>query len=285
MEKKYTAAEYVDIFCGYMNQKAKEIGMNASSFTNPAGTGVNNLTTSLDMAYCLIEAGFNKVIMDIWSNSLYIVKTEGQNPREVEIVSKTLAGEGTEALVNNYSIIGGKGGTLTYQRQYNSGVLAHSPDGNGVLVCVTMGAEEPRNLPNNCFEADRQALDCAVNGERDGQVCARSAVVCRMPEARGGKAEILYSKEPEKVEIPASMTKMVTALVVLDHITDLNEKIEITEEMIALVPKGYYQRYLKAGDIVTAIDLLRTLLHVSSNAAGYIFGAFVGKKLAEKEVK
>ena len=42
---------------------------------------------------------------------------------------------------------------------------------------------------------------------------------------------------------------------------------------------------LKAGDIVTVIDLLRTLLHVSSNAAGYIFGAFVGKKLAEKEVK
>lgn len=279
---RLTDAECVEVFCRYMNDKAKELGMKSSSFTNPAGTGIYNLTTPLDMARCFAEASFNKTIRDIWSQTEYTVKTEGEAPREVKIASLTLSGEGTSPLVSNYKVIGGKGGTLTYQKQYNSGVLVHNPVGEGILACVVMGADEPRNMPNNIFEADRQALNNAVNGEKDGSVCARAAVVCRLPRSKGGEIEVLYFKDPEKTEIPASMTKMVTSLVVLEHLTDLDEKIVITEEMIALVPKGYYQKYIKAGDIVSVIDLLRTMLLVSSNAAAYIFGAVVGRRLAEK---
>lgn len=276
---KYSAEECVKAFCGLMNKKAAELGMNNSEFNDPAG--VNNYSTANDILRCLIKAGTNKVINDIWSHPRYVIKTLGEIKREFTVESKTFVGVGTEALTRHYKVIGGKGGTLTVPKIYNSSVIVYSPDGQSRLAGVVMLADEPNDMPNNKFEAMRQAFDVALNGG-EGSVCAKSVAVCKLPLNADEEVEMLYTKNPDIVVRPASMSKLMTAIVTLELADDLGERVLVTEEMINLVPRGFYQRYVKAGDELTVFDLLRTLMLPSSNAAGYILGVYFGQMVLEK---
>ncbi len=70
---------------------------------------------------------------------------------------------------------------------------------------------------------------------------------------------ILYSKnENEKVQI-ASLTKIITAITVLDNIDDLNKEIIINKDMISNI-EGYSKINLKIGDKLTILDLLYALM-------------------------
>ena len=60
---------------------------------------------------------------------------------------------------------------------------------------------------------------------------------------------------------PASMTKVMTLLVACEHITDLNEKLEITQDIVDYVKKeGASNCGFKAGEQVTMLDLLYGLI-------------------------
>ena len=60
---------------------------------------------------------------------------------------------------------------------------------------------------------------------------------------------------------PASMTKVMTLLVACEHITDLSEKIEITQDIVDYVHKeGASNCGFKAGEQVTMLDLLYGLI-------------------------
>lgn len=60
---------------------------------------------------------------------------------------------------------------------------------------------------------------------------------------------------------PASMTKVMTLLVACEHITDINEKLEITQDIVDYVKKeGASNCGFKAGEQVTMLDLLYGLI-------------------------
>ena len=60
---------------------------------------------------------------------------------------------------------------------------------------------------------------------------------------------------------PASMTKVMTLLVACEHITDINEKLEITQDIVDYVKKeGASNCGFKAGEQVTMQDLLYGLI-------------------------
>lgn len=74
---------------------------------------------------------------------------------------------------------------------------------------------------------------------------------------------IIYEKNAyDKVQI-ASLTKIVTAITVLNNVEDLNKEIVITSEMIKNL-NGYAKLGLKVGDKLTVIDLLYALMLPSS---------------------
>lgn len=75
--------------------------------------------------------------------------------------------------------------------------------------------------------------------------------------------EILYEKNPDKQMLIASTTKIITAMVVLDH-CKLDENVEMLPEYTAVEGSS---TYLKAGDTVTVEELLYGLLLVSGNDA------------------
>lgn len=67
--------------------------------------------------------------------------------------------------------------------------------------------------------------------------------------------QIIYTKNPDKKEILASLTKVMTAYVVIQNVEDLNKKVTITEEDIYGL-WGFTCVGLEVGDKVSYMDLL-----------------------------
>jgi D-alanyl-D-alanine carboxypeptidase (penicillin-binding protein 5/6) len=79
--------------------------------------------------------------------------------------------------------------------------------------------------------------------------------------------EIMYSKNIDKPEIMASLTKIMTAYTVINHVGDLNERITVNENDLRGL-EGFTVAGLQVGDRVTYRDLLYALiLHSGADAA------------------
>ena len=101
-------------------------------------------------------------------------------------------------------------------------------------------------------------LSCIAFASAEG-IRSKAAVVL---DASSG--DVLYAKNPDEALFPASTTKLVTALVVLDNITDLSRVVTISRKAANTPPTrvGF-----KAGDEVTVDALLHAMLIKSANDA------------------
>lgn len=91
--------------------------------------------------------------------------------------------------------------------------------------------------------------------------------------------EVVLEKNADKQAYPASITKVLTALVAYENITDLNEKVIVTEEDLAgLSIAGASVVGLEVGNEVSYSDLIYSLLIISAGdsaqvLANHIFGS------------
>ena len=83
--------------------------------------------------------------------------------------------------------------------------------------------------------------------------------------------EILFEKEPNKSIYPASMTKIMTAIIAFNLIKDgdlsLDEKFIISENAWRLSSAGYSSMFIMVGDEVTVENLLKGIIVASGNDA------------------
>ena len=83
--------------------------------------------------------------------------------------------------------------------------------------------------------------------------------------------EILYEKEPDISIYPASMTKIMTAIIAFDLIKSgdlrLDEKFIISEKAWRLSTSGYSSMFIMVGDQVSVENLLRGIIVASGNDA------------------
>jgi len=83
--------------------------------------------------------------------------------------------------------------------------------------------------------------------------------------------KILYEKDADAKIYPASMTKIMTAIVVFDLLkkgeTSLDEKITISEKAWRMSQSGYSSMFIMLNDQVTVEDLLKGIIIVSGNDA------------------
>ena len=83
--------------------------------------------------------------------------------------------------------------------------------------------------------------------------------------------EILYEKEPDKSIYPASMTKIMTAIIAFDLIRSgdlsLDEKFLVSENAWRLSSAGYSSMFIMVGDEVSVEDLLKGIIIASGNDA------------------
>ena len=83
--------------------------------------------------------------------------------------------------------------------------------------------------------------------------------------------EILYEKDPDKSIYPASMTKIMTAIIAFDLIKsgdlNLDEKFFVSENAWRLSSAGYSSMFIMVGDEVTVENLLKGIIIASGNDA------------------
>lgn len=95
---------------------------------------------------------------------------------------------------------------------------------------------------------------------------------CILMEASTGK--IIYEKGAYDVTFPASTTKIMTAILTLEHCS-LTDTATVSREAIYSVPVGYTHAYLVEGEVLTIDQLLHVLLISSANDAANVLAEHI----------
>jgi len=286
----FPAEDCLQVFCEYMEVKAEDLGLsNNTFFQDPCG--IQNKSTAKDMLRCLLRANESAALRKIWSKKEYTVTIEGKNARELPLYSTVLADADSHILTDHYTVLGGKTGTLEKHGAYNLSVIVKIPESDDLLACTVMYAKTPNGSEHNRFKAAKEVLDAAVVKYKDRganvanvPVCAESAICCVVPPlCQNGeyhaKLEVLFEKDIAAIKMPASMTKMLTAVIALEYFPDTDEKITVEKAYLDVVPEPFNAGDFKAGDVVCVGDLLHAMMLPSSNAAAYILACCAGNKI------
>ena len=106
--------------------------------------------------------------------------------------------------------------------------------------------------------------------ENNIEISAPSAILI---ESKTGR--ILYEKNSEEKSYPASTTKIMTALLTLENVEDLQSKATVSYNAVFSVPSGYSVDTLKVGEELSIEELLYALLVKSSNEAANVLAEYV----------
>ena len=104
-------------------------------------------------------------------------------------------------------------------------------------------------------------------------VTAESAIVM---DVQSGA--ILYEKNIDKREYPASITKLLTTLVALDN-AELTDTVEFSQDSISFLEYGDAHIGMTPGEQISMEDALYAVLLASANEVSYAVAESVGKKM------
>ncbi|MFR3529306.1 MAG: D-alanyl-D-alanine carboxypeptidase family protein [Lachnospiraceae bacterium] len=91
---------------------------------------------------------------------------------------------------------------------------------------------------------------------------------------------VLYGKNIDQQEYPASITKLLTALLAFEY-CDMTEDVVITAESLTCLGDGYASIGLKEGNVISMEQALYAMLLASSNEVAYALGETVAKTQGE----
>lgn len=100
-------------------------------------------------------------------------------------------------------------------------------------------------------------------------VTAESAILVEVSTGR-----IIYEKNSTKQMFPASTTKMMTAILVIEN-CDLQEIVTVSETALQNIPSGYVTCNLSVGEEISVNDLLYALMIPSANDAAFVLAEHV----------
>ena len=275
-EQTYSDRDAKARFMQYMNDKAKDIGMENTSFIDAAG--FYNRTKAYDLLRMGVYACSYDPLVEAWHKNNYTVTVSGNIEREVNLTT-TVKGDGLE---NYYFLFGGKTGTV--DGQSNLLAIVEGPD-ERLFVVVVLGASINR------FEAAKLVMDEAVKKYLDkdydystADIPAKSAAACLLP-LYNTKAytdyplTMLYEKDIYTSRTPASITKVMTAMCMLDFVYDLNEEFVIGSGDITSGSGNYYY----AGDMISYKESLYSMMLPSSNTCAEATATAVGHLILKYE--
>lgn len=99
---------------------------------------------------------------------------------------------------------------------------------------------------------------------------AKSALIV---ETNTGK--VIYEKDMEEQNYPASVTKILTAILTIEN-CDLDDVATVSQNAISQIPSGYVVAPLFVGEQMKIKDLLYALMLKSANDSAYVLAEHVG---------
>lgn len=136
-----------------------------------------------------------------------------------------------------------------------------------LVVCVS--ADETQtdlSVTNGCHTVD--AANCLWGNERIIKN-AHSVFVYEL-----NSDTLLYSWNADSTYYPASLVKIMTALVVIEN-TDLTDTVTVTQSALSTIPTSAVSADLQAGERISVQDLLYCMMVTSSNDAAVVLAEHV----------
>lgn len=143
-----------------------------------------------------------------------------------------------------------------------------------LIICMLL-------FPIICYAEEEGTLDYIPNVTLKYDQ-SKQQVLDELPIV-GGKAffiaepttgKVIYEKNAHEAMYPASTTKILTALVVLEN-CKMDDTAIVSQRAISLVPEGYSNARLQVGEELSILDLLYALLIPSANEAANVLAEHV----------
>lgn len=258
------------VFVDEMNKKVKQLG-GTSKFLNSSGlTAAGQLANAYDFSIITLHASTKNEIASVWGQDTYSLDIKGVNSRTVEVNSTVTS----PSLENYYSLIGGKTGTLGYIHNLTAIVA----DNDNLYVGTIMKGSKDRfaDLKNAIDETIKKENGKSYNIDLVGTSDTIFSVI-KYPKynptlTTNNKPTPILSKNEDIRTSPASMTKVLTCIVLIENISNLNQTITFQESDFV----GGSGVELKVGDVITLRDALYTMLLSSSNDTAKAVARVVG---------
>lgn len=128
-----------------------------------------------------------------------------------------------------------------------------------------------------CFALCFSFSPITAYANENGEITAPSAVLM---EAESGR--VLYEKNPHEIRACASITKVMTLLLVMEAIDE--GKISLTDQVAAsayAASMGGSDIWLKEGEVMSVDDLLKATVIMSANDAAVVLAEYVSGSVSE----
>lgn len=152
--------------------------------------------------------------------------------------------------------------------------LAWSLPAGSMRVCAT----EPETQQQDPYQQELAQVfqETSQTNELEGWpglegIYAEAGIVM---DAESGA--VLYAKNIDKKEYPASITKLLTALLAFEY-ADMDDQVTITPESLTCLGDGYASIGMKEGNVITMEQALYAMLLASSNEVAYAVAETVAK--------
>lgn len=270
------------VFLDEMRKKTQVLGMENTNLVNVNGFHTKGqFTTSRDLLKLGLHATGYRSLLSIWGRKEQKVFIRGTNKREVLAITNVA----DEKLEEIYTIIGGKSGSILTEI-LNVVALLRDKEG-GLYLAAVMGASGDTGNADR-YEAMKFLVETAKQRKENPSYQptetykAKSGSVIEYPMGdphlyTSSPPDSLYSINEMEKKPPASVIKIINALVVLDSVHNLHETFEIKQSDIlgGSGPKFY------EGDIISFWDALHFLLLPSSNTIARAFSRVIGHKIIQ----
>ena len=101
-------------------------------------------------------------------------------------------------------------------------------------------------------------------------IMAESAIVMDLKTG-----DILYEKDATTLRYPASITKIMTCLVAIEHIENINATLTVSEGAVAAIPEDGSKIGLIPGEQISVLDCLHAILLASANEGANAIAEYV----------
>lgn len=155
----------------------------------------------------------------------------------------------------------------------NCGIDVRATGVNNTETTAVQGELTPEQKREQLLqEAYNKEIETnAISGWPQGpQIYGESAIVMDMQTGA-----ILYGKGIDEQRYPASITKILTALVALEN-SSLTDMVTFSQQSVLGLENGYSHIGMKAGEQITMNDALHALMLASANEVAYAIGETVG---------
>lgn len=261
-----------------MNKKCQQLMMTNTVFLNTHGLVVKGqVSTSRDMLLLALHAAGTENLLKIWGAKTYTVSIKGPQAREIKL--RSLAAH--PIIEEDYTFLGGKTGTVNAKK--TNVMLLVADKANNIFITTVMGATSNENRFVDAKKLVKIAQKKLQNPEYQPEETL-SAVSGSVMSVYGHPLfwtnvlpPSVYGVNEQEQLTPVSLTKVMTALILLEHVSNLHETFTFKDSDIT---RGSGP-LIHAGDTISFLDALYLMMLPSSNSTATAVGRVIGRRMIE----